>query len=293
VGSAIHPTLEGFDADLARQGKSVATRRGYLADLCGFARWLRQTYGEQLDPARLVRQDVRAYKSDLLTVRKLKPATVNRKLTSLGAFCRWAVAEGLLDEDPTAGVESVAQGRTPPRALDAADLNRLIRRAQQGGNLLHIAVVTVLAHTGLRASELCALEMDDVEMTRKNGTLTVRRGKGDVYREVPLNREARRSLREYLEARPANGSDHVFVGQRGLLTASGVWRIVKKYARQAGLENASPHTLRHTFCTRLLREAEVDVVTVADLMGHADLRTTMRYTRPNQADREEAVEALV
>jgi site-specific recombinase XerD len=109
-----------------------------------------------------------------------------------------------------------------------------------------------------------------------------------------LNAETRRALREYLKVRPATRNDEraVFVGQRGPLTESGVWRIVAKYADLAGLADVSPHVLRHTFATQLLRDAETDVVTVANLMGHVDVRTTARYTTPTQADLEQAVEAL-
>ena len=293
MGSAtVYPALEQFEADLTRQGRATLTKRGYLSDLRDFAAWVQQTYGEPFEPARIVREDVRAYIAHLRVVKRQKPASVNRKLTALKAFCRWAVGSGLLQSNPTQGVEGVSQVKLSPRALEAVDLNRLIRRTQQGGNPLHIAAVTVLAHTGLRVSELCALEVDDIKMTRKKGTLTVRMGKGGRYREVPLNVEARRALREYLTRRPVTDSSRVFVGQRGPLTTSGVWRTVSKYARQAKLEGVSPHTLRHTFGTRLIREAKIDLVTVADLMGHADLNTTMRYTLPSQADRQKAVEAL-
>jgi site-specific recombinase XerD len=92
-------TFKRFESELARQGKSAATQRGYLSDLRDFAAWVEHTYGEPFDPRRLVREDVRAYRSHLLTVRHQKPATINRKLASLGSFCRWALAEGLLESD--------------------------------------------------------------------------------------------------------------------------------------------------------------------------------------------------
>ncbi len=288
----LHPSLEQFEAELTRQGKAPATRRGYLADLRDFATWVQQTYGEPFDPARLVREDVRAYRAHLLTVKRQKPATINRKLAALGTFCRWAVSEGLLQNDPTDSIENVRQAQPPPRALDATDLRRLVRRAQQSGNPLHVAVITVLANTGLRVSELCGMELRDIEMSARKGKITVI-GKGEKPREIPLNAETRRALREYLAVRPAADELQVFIGQRGPLTESGVWRIVRKYAHLAGLEGISPHSLRHTFATRLLREAHTDLTTVADLLGHADVRTTTRYTRPNQADRERAVEALL
>ena len=83
----------------------------------------------------------------------------------------------------------------------------------------------------------------------------------------------------------------LFISQRGeALTASGVWRMLSKYARQAGLDHVSPHVLRHSFASLLLREQQIDLVTVADLLGHQSVNTTMRYTRSTEANRQAAVE---
>ncbi len=290
-----HDFLDAFDKDLAHQGKSDLTRHGYLADLREYAVWFQQTYGEAFKPAKMTHEDVRAYVAHL-KVRKLKPSTVNRKLAALTTFCRWALSAGILKSDPTAGIKGVKQAKTPPKALERADLNRLLRKVQQSGKPLHAAIVALLANTGLRVGELCALTLDDMELKPRSGKLIVRSGKGEKFREIPLNAEARRSLSEYIPVRPhpaqAN-DDHLFIGQRGeAITSSGVWRTLDKYARQAGLEDVSPHTLRHTFATLLLREGKVDLVTVADLLGHENINTTARYTRSTEADRRAAVEKL-
>jgi site-specific recombinase XerD len=98
------------------------------------------------------------------------------------------------------------------------------------------------------------------------------------------------------------GDEHLFIGQRGeAITSSGVWRTLNKYAKQAKLDDISPHTLRHTFATLLLREEDTDLVTVSDLLGHPhasrggsrkNINTTARYTRSTEADRRAAVERL-
>jgi site-specific recombinase XerD len=286
--------LKQFDAELARQGRATRTRRGYLRDLRGFATWVEQTYGEAFDPAALTREDIRSFRSFLLTVKKQKPATINRKLAALGAFCRWLLARDIVQADPMEGIPRVRQAPTPPKALKRTELRRLIRKAQQAGNHLHIAVVTLLANTGLRSGEASALTLDDVKMTQRKGKIIVHAvsGKGEKYREVPLNAETRRALREYLAARPKIASDRLFIGQRGPLTESGIWRIVTKYARQAGVE-ASPHVLRHSFATLLVRQKKTDLVAVADLLGHENVETTARYARSTMADRRAAVEGLV
>lgn len=282
--------LDQFNAALTEDGKAELTRRAYLSDVASYAAWVNETYGEPFCPGEITRAEILAYKGYLVACDS-RPSTVNRKLASMAAFCRWSVASGHLAVDPTAGVSGVRQVRIPPRALSRVEVNRLLRKAQQDGNPLHVAVVTLLANTGLRVRELCKLTLDDVEIGERSGLLRVN-GKGDKQRHVPLNAESRRALAAYLEGRTGEIGPKLFVGRRGdALTVSGAWRIVKKYAYQAGVD-ASPHTLRHTFATRLLREADQDLVTIADLMGHASIETTARYTRSTQADQQAAVERL-
>jgi site-specific recombinase XerD len=286
--------LKEFDADLKRQGKSDLTRHGYLSDLKDYAAWVHETYGETLNPAKITREDIQAYLK--YKARKAKPATTNRKLAALSAFCRWAVAAGILKADPAAGIKGAKQAKTSPKALDRAKLNRLLRKVQHSGRPLHAAIVTLLANTGIRVGELCKLTLEDVEFKPRSGNLVVRSGKGEKFRELPLNAEARRYLDEYIKVRPnptVAGDDHLFIGQRGeAITSSGVWRILNKYAEQAEVGAISPHTLRHTFATLLLREGKVDLVTVADLLGHENINTTAQYTRSTEADRRAAVEKL-
>ena len=108
----------------------------------------------------------------------------------------------------------------------------------------------------------------------------MREGKGGRYREVPLNAEARRALRAYLEVRPTVPAAALFIGERGPLTAGGVYRIVRRYAERAGLERMGPHVLRHTFATRYLAANPGDLVGLARLLGHESLNTVAVYTQP-------------
>jgi site-specific recombinase XerD len=153
-------------------------------------------------------------------------------------------------------------------------------------------MLETLANTGLRVGELAKLTLADVEITERKGLVTVRSGKGGKFRQVPLNADARRAISAYLQVRPQSIETRLFLGQReGPLTPSGVWRVVKKYGERAGL-SISPHTLRHTFGTRLVRGKGVDLVTVAAMMGHESLDTTALYTQPTAEDMADAVEKL-
>jgi len=255
---------------------SDLTIQAYESDLNGFAQWVLETYGEPLQLPKLTREEVRAYIQYLHKTARRKPSTVNRRLAAIRALCRWALGSDLLDRNPADGVDGVKAAPDGRRALSTADLNRLLRKVQQEGRPLHVAIVTVLAHTGIRVGELVRLGKADVEIGERKGRIVVRAGKGDKYREAPLGAEARQAVQAYLGVRPTTADTALFIGQRGPLTASGVWRMLQKYARQAGLEDVSPHVLRHTFATRLLREKGADLVLVADLMGHSSIQTTAR-----------------
>jgi integrase len=107
--------------------------------------------------------------------------------TALTTFCRWALSTGILQSNSTAGIKGAKQAKPSPKALERADLNRLLRKVQHSGRPILAAIVTLLANTGLRVGELCALTLDDVDLKPRSGKLMVRSGKGEKFREIPLN----------------------------------------------------------------------------------------------------------
>ena len=221
----------------------------------------------------------------------MKPATVNRKLAALSTLYRWAGETGRVDRDPTRYVNGVAQQPTAPKALSNQALRRILRQARRSGKKRDIALLELLAATGLRVSEAAALRVEDVVLNERSGKVIVRAGKGRKYREVPLHKAARESLRAYLAVRPTGRGDALFLGQRGPLGVRGIQMRLAALGEAAGVE-VTPHRLRHTFATRLLREAGADLVTVAALLGHSSVATTAIYTQPGEADLARAVEGL-
>ena len=148
---------------------------------------------------------------------------------------------------------------------------RLIKMAERdaasGPGKRNLAILRTLQHTGLRVGELCDLRLSDVLISERKGSVTVRSGKGGKHRVVPLNVDARKAISDYQEVRPKVADDHLFIGQRGEpLRPQGVELIVAKYARLAGLENVTPHVLRHSFAKQVL-DAGTDLVAVARLLG--------------------------
>ena len=129
-----------------------------------------------------------------------------------------------------------------------------------------------------------ALFLSDITLRERSGQVMVRRGKGNKARRVPLNAEARAVIRDYLQLRPSTEVQHLLVGQRGEpLSAHAIYDVVVKYGRLAGLDEVSPHTLRHTFARTLLVSG-TPINDVADLLGHSSLDTTRIYTKASETD---------
>ncbi len=289
---AVPELVETFLTDLERQEASPRTRASYRLDLTHFFRWFEQTVGEPPTPAAVTPTDVREYRGHLLNVERRQPATVNRRLGALRRFFQWAKATGLAKELPTENVKGVASAPRAPRWIEKREVDRIVRTAERHGSTRDLAIVLTLRHTGVRVSELSNLTLQDVEISERKGSLTIRSGKGGKFRVLPLNVDARRAITSYLEVRPTVSTDRLFVGQRGEgISPRAVELLVAKYARLAGLEGVTPHTLRHSFGKHAL-DAGADLVSVAALLGHQRLETTAIYTTPSQRDLERVVEKL-
>lgn len=286
------PDITAFLVDLARQEVAPRTRVSYQSDLTLFARWFTGTFGDAFTAAAVTPSDIRDYRSHLVSVEGRRPATVNRRLAALRKFFAWAKAERKLTEAPTDAVKLVAAAPRAPQALEKREVDAIVRRAVQRGKHRDIAILQLLRHTGLRVGELCALRLGDLDVGERHGTVTVRSGKGGKYRQVPVNADARRAVAQYLAVRPKVTDDHLFLSQKGGgLGTKAVETLVARYARQAGLMEVTPHTLRHSFGKQAL-DAGADLVTVSTLLGHENITTTAIYTQPSARDLVRAVERL-
>jgi integrase/recombinase XerC len=140
-----------------------------------------------------------------------------------------------------------------------------------------------MLHAGLRVSEVRALTRDDVELSERKGRVIVQHGKGNKYREVPLNKTIRKLLSSWLEMNPAGPLFPNKKKGRTPITVRGIFTLVANYAYLAKLEAVSPHTMRHTFCKDLI-DMGVSIDQVAMMAGHGNLNITKRYTTPSAAD---------
>jgi len=301
-------SLTVFETYLHEQDCAILTVRGYLADLEHFSLWFNQTNAEALSPERLTPTDVKAYKQHLLVVERRKASTVNRRLAALSAYAKWALVTGKIHSDPTLNVKSVKQVTNAPKWLDKQEqfaLQRAIERDLQLSKLRYpkrwvtrrrdASLTLFLLNTGLRLGELIAMRLGDVQLSERKGSLLVQNGKGSKQRTIPLNAEARKALQEWLAIRPQTESETVWLaveGEQDGLSGRAVQRILERYAQEAGLEELTPHLLRHTFAKNLVNQG-VGLEKVAALLGHANLNTTRIYVTPDARDLEQAVEGLV
>jgi integrase/recombinase XerD len=261
------------------RGLTENTLVSYRADLSAYLAFLHKRKVETLEQA-----DKDTVMSYLFTLQLngRSSATVSRHLAALRSFYRFLVREGMLAQDPTADLESPKLPQKLPRVLTTEEVDLLLGQptTAEPAGLRDKAMLELLYATGIRVSELVSLNLDQVHID--NGFIRCF-GKGEKERIVPLGDVAARCLQEYLargrHKLMRDNNQSFFVNQHGRrLTRQGFWKIIKKYASQAGItKEVTPHTMRHSFATHLL-ENGADIRSVQEMLGHADISTTQIYT---------------
>ncbi|NMB42318.1 MAG: tyrosine-type recombinase/integrase [Firmicutes bacterium] len=285
--------IKEFKDELSKQDMSKNTINNYARTAQDFFSFMKTIIGEEILPKDITEIDIREYRSYLLNVKKQNPGTINNKLSGLIKYCNFLKGIKILGSNPARAVNKIKiqNHQVSPKTLHKNDLYKLRRTFHKENKLRDIAIFELLYNTGVRVSELCNIELDDIAISDQKGTLVIREGKGSKFRTVPLNLNARNAIKAYLEIRPTTANAKLLLGERGSLGREAVFRIIKKYADLAGLEEVSPHTLRHQFCKNLL-DSGVDIVTVASLAGHSNINTTAIYTQPTEKEKAQALEKL-
>jgi integrase/recombinase XerD len=240
--------------------------------------------GKQVDVTALSRQDLEALVRDLMSEGR-SPRSVARAVACIRGFYRFLAIDGRVRVNPADDLRPPRAWQSLPRYLSVEEVDRLLEQPTLATpkGLRDRALIELLYATGMRVSELVMLRPADVNLEASYLTCT---GKGDKQRIVPIGDQATDWVRRYVrDARPAllgrRSSPRLFVNARRGgpgLTRVGFWKILKQYARQAGLTRTlSPHTLRHSFATHLL-ERGADLRAIQVMLGHADLSTTQIYT---------------
>lgn len=292
-------TIDAFLAHLRHdRAYAPATVAGYQHDLLAAADYLAR---------RGCPPDVRAVTSEALRDFLRQPngnghapaaRSRNRRLATLRAIFRWAQAEGLRPDDPTAGLTwSQVRPRDPPSFAEA-DVRAIVEAARRNPNRWHAvrdeAVLVILAMTGLRLRELTRLDVAQVDLD--DARLRRVRRKGGAERDLVINGEVVRVLRAWLRARrrrARSGELALFLSrQRRRLSPRMVEVLVAGYARVAGIRKpVTPHTFRHSFCY-LVQKRGAAMRAAQELMNHARIQTTALYSRASERDLREAVGRL-
>jgi integrase/recombinase XerD len=259
------------------KGLSLNTLNGYLRDLRALDRYAQEI---GLEVEKLTKDDLGQW-IKRQSLEGAATSSISRRISCVRGFYKYLLRDGLIKTEPHTELLNPCVQKKIPTYLQGEEVDALVSLPNLETNLgrRDRAIIELLYATGIRVSELVGLRVYDVSLER---ALLTCRGKGSKQRCIPLGRSAVASLREYLNIRyillGKRVSESLFVqAKKGMMSRQDVWSLLRKYARRAGLERVSPHSLRHTFASHLIQRG-ADSRAVQALLGHSDLSTTQIYT---------------
>ncbi len=279
----------------AHEDLNPKTLKEYASDMKHFINWFETAEHQEEEVifriADVATPTLTRYREASQKVMELKPATINRRLITLKRFFNWAVSESTIRRDPSKPVKLVPEGKVSPRHMTDKEEAALIAAAEHGGSLRDQTILIVMLHTGLRTMEICDLAPSDIQIGKRSGQLTVRSGKRNKQREVPLNATCRAALEKYLAVLPTE-SPYLFPSEKtdDRLTERALRHLIQKYMKAAWLEGLSAHDLRHRFGYVMAENTPLH--RLAHIMGHDSLDTTMTYVKATRADLQSEVEKI-
>lgn len=284
--------VEEFRRYMIKGGKSQNTVNTYTQNAQLFVEWLEQITNEKFN-GKILEMDASEYSRYLSDIKKQSLNTIKAKLTAVQKFSEYLASIGIMPDIKVQQKKGISEPEV--EILEKNDVYKYLRYVKNTGNKLNIAIIVLLLNTGIRESELCNIELSDVTISDRKGVIIIRSGKGNKYREIPLNVDARNALNDYiLNARPSDvETEKVFIGQRGALTRNGIYKIVNKMGIKAIGKNVYPHMLRHQCFTSMAKNPEIDLKTISSLAGHSSIELTMKYyINSSKQEKIEAVEKL-
>jgi site-specific recombinase XerD len=292
--------LRGFQQKTKRRF-SQRTMHGYTEDVRFFA----TNMGTE-DLLSVSKKDTERY-VDWLERLEYAPTTIRRKVMALNAFYGYLVRAGWLEGNPVEGIElPKVRNLRKPVFLEEYEVRKILAclaatshlKGQSPADIIRKMwklVLLILIYCGVRVSELVNIRLEDfVSLNSEDPYLEIIEGKGGKNREVPLHPAVRKALKKWLEVRPHTKHNYCFINARTKEPVAVRWvqRLVRRIARQAGItKNVTPHSLRHTFATLLLRKG-ADLADIKDILGHSSIKTTSIYLHSSTRRLQEVVGRL-
>jgi integrase/recombinase XerD len=271
----------------SEKGLALNTVEAYKRDLENFSKFMQMSglcVVSEVDSSHII-----AFLS-FQKNKNLATASICRALIAIKVFFRFLTREGVTITNPALSLESPKLWQLIPEVLSCDEIDLLFKQPNTENieGACDRAILETLYASGLRVSELCSLDIHSVDDT----TLRVM-GKGSKERIIPIGEEAIRSIDNYLRFRDGDQQKALFLNKKGKrIDRIWVWKMIKEYAEKAGIiKNISPHTLRHSFATHLLDNG-ADLRIIQEMLGHASISSTERYTHVSRSRLQEAFESF-
>jgi integrase/recombinase XerC len=280
-----------FRQFLDSQDFSKHTIKAMIFDIRKFALYFTTVNKEPFDTTRISTTDLTGFKRHLRGEKQQAVSTVNRAIVSIRKYMGWLVEQGKLEVNAGKVVKELKRQMLVPKGLDRSQVRKLLREIDLRQDIRGKAIFTTFLQTGCRVSDLVQIELQDLMVGDRSGSVVFRNGKGSKERQVPLTSECRKALQEYLAIRPPVQNQKLFIGERGSLTDVGVRSLCNKYSCICGFK-IYPHILRHSFAIQFLKDSNNDLVSLAQILGHENLNTTKIYSQRSGSDLADIAEKL-
>ncbi len=265
--------------------------KAFIFDLRKFAQYFTSVNKEPFDSTRITTVDLTSFKRYLREELHQAVSTVNRALVSIRSYLEFLVGQGRLEVNPGKIVKELRRQQPVPKGLERSQVRKLLREIDLRNDIRSKAIFSICLHTGCRVSDLIQIELQDLMISDRSGSVIFRNGKGNKERQVPLVLDCRKALLMYLSVRPPVNSQKLFIGERGPLSDVGIRNLCKKYSCICGFK-IYPHLLRHSFALQFLKDTNNDLVALAQILGHENLNTTKLYSQRSDSNLAEIAEML-
>ena len=295
MGTETKDLLSLYYDYLAKLGRSPVTIRNYLENLKLFSGWFTETSeNERIDFTKVTEIDLLSYRDHLRYSKRHGTATINQHVAALRSFFSFLHNSSLISESVVKNLKPLSKPflRAPevPKRAQVLKLFRMVDTQNDRGKR-DFAILQLFVQCGLRLSEVASIELSDIDISERKGTLRIITSKSGSERKVHLNKTARHAITAYLQVRPTLlETNKLFISQlnRPLSTRS-IYHLTKKYLEAAGMPDLSCHSLRHLFATNLYNRHK-DILLVKEALGHKTLESTLRYSHKSEEDIANAME---